>query len=86
MTVYIGVDFHARQQTLSYLTTLPNGPTWTTGNFGGKAYGLGFTFAGAITDGSVGKIGAEPNPDNPKGQWTMDQWIEDYVKINRHEF
>jgi len=57
--------------------TLPNGPT-TFNN--GSHLGLGFTVTGtAKTDGGVGKIGEDVNPQNPKGAWKIDQWTSNYA-------
>ena len=57
---------------------MPNGPSTYDGNFG-----LGFTVSGTVTGGGgVGKIGNDTNPDNPKGKWTMYQYVSDYIESN----
>lgn len=58
-------------------TTLKNGPGVLGGGF--PFFGLGFTVSG-FAKGGIGKIGDQVNPQNPKGSWTMDQWVWDYIQ------
>jgi hypothetical protein len=62
----------------------PNGPNaYMYGDFG---FGLGFTVTGSVKSGGIGNIGGFPtpvtNPENPKGVWTIQQWVSDYAKAN----
>jgi hypothetical protein len=59
--------------------TLKNGPGVLGGGF--PFFGLGFTVSG-FAKGGIGKIGDQVNPENPKGSWTMDQWVWDYIQTN----
>ena len=61
-------------------STRPNGPStflWQ----GLPHTGLGFTVAGSV-NGGIGTIGYQPNPQNPNGSWTMDQWTSRYIDDN----
>jgi hypothetical protein len=41
-------------------------------------FGLGFTVSGSVTSGGIGHVGAHPNPQNPNGTWTIDQWTSSW--------
>jgi hypothetical protein len=61
---------------------LPNGPGEV--QYRGKTYfGLGFTVEGKTHGGGgIGRIGSHANPNNPKGQWTLDLYTSSYAKQN----
>jgi len=58
----------------------PNGPSTMQYLDEGAKFGLGFTVSGWV-HGGIGKIGDQPNPQNPGGTWTMDQWTSRYVAV-----
>jgi RHS repeat-associated protein len=66
-------------------TIYENNKNWPNGvsevNKGGIAYlGLGFTWSGTVKGGNgVGQIGYYQNPENPNGQWKMEQWTSSYA-------
>jgi len=61
---------------------LSNGPGEI--QYKGRTYlGLGFTVSGTTRGGGgIGRIGSQVNPDNPTGQWTLDQYTSNYAKQN----
>jgi hypothetical protein len=47
----------------------------------GSFFGLGFLVQGkTLTGGGIGRIGTQVNPNNPKGQWTLEQYTSSYAK------
>lgn len=48
----------------------------------GQVYGLGFTVYGSVAAGGIGHIGDDPNPKDPNGAWTIQQFTSAYTKIN----
>lgn len=69
-------------------TGLPNGPS-TIGHNGGPNFGLGFSVSGWVGEGGIGTIGVNattgnkvPNPSNPKGRWSLEQWTNSWMGEN----
>jgi hypothetical protein len=60
---------------------LPNGPS-SNKTLGYDSYGLGFTISGKVASGGIGKIGDDPNPENPKGRWKIYQLTADRITAN----
>jgi YD repeat-containing protein len=44
-------------------------------------FGLGFTVTG-YAKGGIGRLGDDPNPQNPKGVWRLEQWTASYIAQN----
>jgi len=69
-------------------SNFPNGPStikWT--NPDGTSvdlHGLGFTVKGSVTSDGIGVVGDRPNPQNPTGTWTMDQWTSSWNQRDGH--
>lgn len=65
---------------------LPNGPgeyiDRSDNPEGIAIFGVGFTWEGYVASGGIGHIGGATNPENPNGQWTMDQQVNTYLKID----
>jgi hypothetical protein len=60
---------------------LPNGPSAVLLK-GQTSFGLGFTVFGAVSDGGIGHIGNQANPQNRTGTWTIDQWTSGWIARN----
>ena len=71
----------------SYEQGIPNGPGSIT--YGGAPlYGLGFTVHGSVDSGGIGDIGGDPDPESPRGTWSIQQFVSAYVvadgRVDRH--
>ena len=62
---------------------LPNGSS-TILYQGQNLFGLGFTVKGWVTEGGIGNIGENQNPENRAGTWTIDQWTSAWTTQNGH--
>jgi hypothetical protein len=83
-----GVVVTFKPGTTNPTTGLPNGPSTITYN-GQPNFGLGFSVNGWVSGGGIGTIGVNektgkkvPNPQNPKGRWSLEQWTHSWIGQN----
>ena len=83
-----GVVVTFRPGSTSPSLNLPNGPSII--NLGGQpSFGLGFSVSGWVSGGGIGTIGVDPNtgkkvpnPVNPNGRWSLEQWTHSWIGQN----
>ena len=83
-----GVVVNFKPRTSNKASGLPNGPSTITYN-GAPNFGLGFSVSGWVVSGGIGTIGVDagtgkkvPNPANPKGRWSLEQWTHSWIGKN----
>ncbi|HEX7770863.1 MAG TPA: hypothetical protein VF435_00495, partial [Pyrinomonadaceae bacterium] len=82
-----GVVVNFRPGTTHPTTGFPNGPS-TINYKGGPNFGLGFSVSGWVGEGGIGTIGVDqtgkkvPNPQNPNGRWSLEQWTHSWIGEN----
>ena len=79
-----GIVVTLKPGTKDPVSGLPNGPS--TVYYGGASFGLGFTVTGWVSGNGIGTIGVNsdtgkkvPNPANPKGSWSLEQWTTSWM-------
>ncbi len=83
-----GVVVNFKPGTTNPTIGLPNGPSTITYN-GAPNFGLGFSVSGWVGEGGIGTIGVDektgkkiPNPQNPTGRWSLEQWTHSWIGEN----